>query len=58
VTLSVPKDKRGWTWNGWQSGVPIHRVVITGKDAEFYHGFIWFDDIEVAQALPVAMAPR
>jgi RNA polymerase sigma factor (sigma-70 family) len=49
-TARVPKSLRRWTWNGWQSGVPIHRLVITGKDAEFLHGFIWFDDVQVATA--------
>jgi RNA polymerase sigma factor (sigma-70 family) len=49
-TAKVPKSFRGWTWNGWQSDTPIHRLVITGKDAGFLHGFIWFDDVQVAPA--------
>jgi RNA polymerase sigma factor (sigma-70 family) len=51
TTASVPKN-RGWTWNGWQSEVPIHRLVITGNDAGFLHGFIWFDDLQVTPAPP------
>jgi RNA polymerase sigma factor (sigma-70 family) len=47
-TAKVPKGLRGWTWNGWQSDAPIHRLVVTGKDAGFLHGFIWFDDVQVA----------
>src|ERR1051326_2506370 len=35
VTARVSKSLRGWTWNGWQSDVPIHRLVITGNDAAF-----------------------
>jgi RNA polymerase sigma factor (sigma-70 family) len=49
-TARVPKSLRGWTWNGWQSDVPIHRLVVTGNDAGFMHGFIWFDDVQVATA--------
>jgi RNA polymerase sigma factor (sigma-70 family) len=46
----APKSFRGWSWNGWQSRVPIHRVVITGNDTGFMHGFIWFDDVQVVTA--------
>jgi RNA polymerase sigma factor (sigma-70 family) len=49
-TARVPKSLRGWTWNGWQSDVPIHRLVVTGNDAGFMHGFIWFDDVQVVAA--------
>jgi hypothetical protein len=52
-TAKVPKTFRGWTWNGWQSAVPIHRLVITGNDAAFLHGFIWFDDVQVTTAPPL-----
>jgi len=50
VTATVPKSLRGWTWNGWQSDVPIHRLVVTGNDAGFLHGFIWFDDMQASPA--------
>jgi RNA polymerase sigma factor (sigma-70 family) len=53
MTAKVPKSFRGWTWNGWQSAVPVHRLVITGNDAEFLHGFIWFDDVQVTAAPPL-----
>jgi RNA polymerase sigma factor (sigma-70 family) len=50
ATARAPKSFRGWSWNGWQSRVPIHRVVVTGNDAGFMHGFIWFDDVQVVAA--------
>jgi len=50
MTAAVPKTLRAWTWNGWQSNVPIRRVVVTGNDAGFLHGFIWFDDVQVTTA--------
>jgi hypothetical protein len=46
----IPKSLGGWSWNGWQSGVPIRRVVVTGNDAGFMNGFIWFDDVQVVTA--------
>jgi hypothetical protein len=58
-TARVPKSLRGWTWNGWQSDVPIHRLVVTGNDAGFMHGFIWFDDVQVFTApLPASNITR
>jgi hypothetical protein len=58
-TARVPKSLRGWTWNGWQSDVPIHRLVVTGNDAGFMHGFIWFDDVQVVTApLPASNITR
>jgi hypothetical protein len=52
ATVTVPKarDQHDWTWNGWQSDVPIKRFVVTGNDTVFLSGFIWFDDV---QANPV-----
>jgi hypothetical protein len=52
VTATVPKSLRAWTWNGWQSDVPIRRVVVTGNDTAFLHGFIWFDDVTVTTVPP------
>jgi hypothetical protein len=52
LTASVPKNRRAWTWNGWQSDIPIHRIVITGNDVAFYHGFIWFDDVQAMAIVP------
>jgi RNA polymerase sigma factor (sigma-70 family) len=54
----VPKSLRGWTWNGWQSEVPIHRLVVTGNDVGFMHGFIWFDDVQVVTAPPLTPGNR
>jgi hypothetical protein len=51
LTATIPKTLRAWTWNGWESDVPIHRLVITGNDVGFLHGFIWFDDFQ-AVAIP------
>jgi hypothetical protein len=50
VTATIPISSRGWTWNGWESTVPIQSIVVVGNDTEFLNGFIWFDD---AQATPV-----
>jgi hypothetical protein len=36
-----------WTWNGWQSDVPIHRIVSFGHNATLLNGFIWYDDMEI-----------
>jgi hypothetical protein len=46
VTATVP-NSGDWTWNGWESDVPIMYIVITGNDQEFFNGFIWFDDVQV-----------
>jgi hypothetical protein len=46
VTATVP-NSGDWTWNGWESDVPIKYIIITGNDEEFLNGFIWFDDVQV-----------
>jgi len=46
VTATVP-NSGDWAWNGWESDVPIKRIVITGNDEGFFNGFIWFDDVQV-----------
>lgn len=35
-----------WTWNGWESDVPISRMLISGNGA--LNGFIWMDDMELS----------
>jgi hypothetical protein len=50
LTATVPKDAQTWTWNGWHSDSPLGKVVITGNDAVFLHGFIWFDDFQLTLA--------
>jgi hypothetical protein len=45
VVATVPNSGE-WTWNGWESDVPIKSIVITGNDVEFFNGFIWFDDVQ------------
>jgi len=50
LTATIPKDAQDWTWNGWHSDTPIGRIVITGNDAAFFHGFIWYDDFEATLA--------
>jgi hypothetical protein len=47
LSATIPKDAQEWTWNGWHSDTPIGKIVITGNDAVFFHGFIWYDDFEV-----------
>ena len=55
VTATVPiaQFPKDWTWNGWQSDVPIKSFVITGNDTEFLNGFIWWDDVQANTSLPV-----
>jgi hypothetical protein len=57
VTATVPiaQTPADWTWNGWQSDVPIKRIVVTGNDTVFVNGFIWFDDV---QATPASAVPE
>ena len=56
VTATVPmaQTPQDWTWNGWQSDVPIKRIVVTGNDTVFLNGFIWFDDVQATPASAVA----
>jgi hypothetical protein len=49
-TAAIPRLAQSWTWNGWESEVPIGRVVVTGNDVEFLNGFLWYDDMEVTAA--------
>jgi hypothetical protein len=49
-TALVPKAAQAWNWNGWESEVPIGRIVVTGNDVAFLNGFIWYDDMEVVPA--------
>jgi hypothetical protein len=55
VTATVPKAEfpQDWTWNGWQSDVPIKSFVVMGNDTEFLNGFIWFDDVQANTSLAV-----
>jgi hypothetical protein len=55
VTATVPKAEfpQDWTWNGWQSDVPIKSFFVTGNDTEFLNGFIWFDDVQANTSLAV-----
>ena len=50
LSATIPKAALTWTWNGWRSDTPIGSIVITGNDAGFFHGFIWYDDFEVTVA--------
>ena len=36
-----------WTWNGWESDVPIYRAVSTGNNNALLNGFIWYDDMQI-----------
>jgi hypothetical protein len=53
ATVPVAQFPGDWTWNGWQSDVPIKRIVITGNDTAFVNGFIWFDDVQANPSLAV-----
>jgi hypothetical protein len=50
LTATIPAKAQTWTWNGWQSDKPIGSLVITGNDAGFLHGFIWYDDFQLTVA--------
>ena len=51
---STPWALDTWTWNGWESDVPIYRAVSTGNNATLLNGFVWYDDLEIsfAQVVP------
>jgi hypothetical protein len=34
-----------WTWNGWESDIPIGSIHVTGFGV--LSGFLWFDDLEM-----------
>jgi hypothetical protein len=57
VTATVPLSRRDWTWNGWESAVPIKSLMITGNDTAFLNGFIWFDDMQVNPAVAPVPEP-
>jgi hypothetical protein len=50
LSATIPNTPLTWTWNGWRSDKPIGSVVITGNDAGFLHGFIWYDDFQLTVA--------
>jgi hypothetical protein len=50
LSATIPNTALTWTWNGWQSDTPIGSIIITGNDAGFLHGFIWYDDFELTLA--------
>jgi hypothetical protein len=43
--VTIPSAANQWVWNGWESNVPIGRMVITGNGV--LHGFLWNDDFEM-----------
>jgi hypothetical protein len=50
VNATIPRLAQTWTWNGWQSTVPIKTVKIIGNDVLFLNGFIWWEDFNVTIA--------
>src|SRR5262249_26879248 len=46
ATATIP-NSGGWSWNGWESDVPIKWIVIAGNDEGFGHAFIWVDDVQI-----------
>ena len=53
LNATVPNTALTWTWNGWHSDTPIASLIITGNDAGFLNGFIWYDDFELKPAAAV-----
>ena len=49
-TATSAIDSQTWTWNGWESDIPIARIVTTGNDTDFWGGFVWFEDAELSFA--------
>jgi hypothetical protein len=58
LTATIPDTALTWTWNGWRSDTPIGRIVITGNDAGFLKGFIWYDDFPLTVAPSTVPEPR
>jgi hypothetical protein len=53
MTANVPFAGQGpsvWTWNGWESDVPISRIVVTGNG--IVNGFLWYENMQVDFAVP------
>jgi hypothetical protein len=57
LSATIPDADQTWTWNGWSSDTPIGRVVITGNDAGFLNGFIWYDDFELTPSSSAVPEP-
>jgi len=57
LNATIPNAPLTWTWNGWQSDTPIGKIMITGNDAGFLHGFIWYDDFELTVTSTVVPEP-
>jgi hypothetical protein len=52
LNATDPHGTSNWTWNGWQSTVPISSITVTGNDIGFLNGFIWWDDFQVTFSVP------
>jgi hypothetical protein len=39
LVATTPAPGNQWVWNGWESDVPISRIVVTG--------ILWFEDLEI-----------
>lgn len=42
---TIPAPGNVWTWNGWESDVPITKMIMRGNGA--LNGFLWMDDLEL-----------
>ncbi len=52
----IPFPESGWTWNGWTSDVPIHRIVVTGNGV--INGFVWYENMQINYVPgPASMGP-
>jgi hypothetical protein len=49
----VPFLAQQWTWNGWESDVPISRIVVTGNGT--LNGFLWYENMQI-DVLPAPAA--
>lgn len=47
----IPADC-SWTWNGWQSDVPVTTIVVAGRGAPGFGGQIQMDDLVADSELP------
>lgn len=46
LVADIPAPGNIWTWNGWESDIPIARIRITGNGIA--DGFLWTDDLEIS----------
>ena len=45
-----PVQAQTWTWNGWESDVPVKSIQVVGNG--LINGFIWYDNVQMTLAVP------